>query len=616
MNNADMYIVINPDRSITVPEELKNIAVQRDHNIETVTFKCPRYWKSKDLSVTNIYIHFLRSDGVPGTILAENIKIENNTIYFEWTLKKSATIAGGVLAFLVCAKKTDNNGEEELCWNSKRCCDFVISKGLKGGNLDANPEADVIEQILLRAESAAKEATETAMKEMAPTVIQDTVKLYMEANPVVGERGPKGDQGEKGEKGEQGEQGPQGEMGPQGPQGETGSAGPQGPKGDTGEQGPQGEKGEAGQDGQDGADGLSAYQIWLNAGNSGTEADFLASLKGADGQNGETGPQGPQGIQGIQGIQGEKGDKGDKGAAGSDANVTADNIKNALGYTPADASEVSQLSSEKADQTYVVDEISNVKALSQRSTPIYAESLEWLETNGDTTKVYLLPNGNLAVYGSMMKANYTNLADPTSADWKNEHRLSISQNTTAAMSGHTATNYIKATAGDTLRVKGLNITYSGASSVATHSKILIYTMSRELQGGYYALADYANQVTIDGDISTYTILVHNDGTQRATSNTGYIRIDGILLDGYTSEDVIITINEEISESYTLGWKDSGIVYANYVMTENDKVTIAQKVLDILEVSYIAVDNTINVGTYTLKYEGAENTESIGEVTMQ
>ena len=37
------HIVIGNDRFITVPEEPKRIGVQYDHNIETVTFDCPRY---------------------------------------------------------------------------------------------------------------------------------------------------------------------------------------------------------------------------------------------------------------------------------------------------------------------------------------------------------------------------------------------------------------------------------------------------------------------------------------------------------------------------------------------------------------------------------------------
>ena len=57
---------------------------------------------------------------------------------------------------------------------------------------------------------------------------------------------------------------------------------------------------------------------------------------------------------------------------------------------------------------------------------------------------------------------------------------------------------------------------------------------------------FANKVVVDGDISEYVLFYDNNGTQVATSDMNYIRIDGTLLDGYTAEDVIITINEEIT----------------------------------------------------------------------
>ena len=48
------------------------------------------------------------------------------------------------------------------------------------------------------------------------------------------------------------------------------------------------------------------------------------------------GPQGPQGEKGEKGDKGDIGLTGPQGPAGSDANVTAENIDLALGYTPAD----------------------------------------------------------------------------------------------------------------------------------------------------------------------------------------------------------------------------------------------------------------------------------------
>ena len=73
----------------------------------------------------------------------------------------------------------------------------------------------------------------------------------------------------------------------------------------------------------------------------GTTSAILSNGKdgkdGAQGPQGEQGPQGPQGERGEQGPKGDTGAKGatgDTGPAGSDAEVTAENIVSALGYTP------------------------------------------------------------------------------------------------------------------------------------------------------------------------------------------------------------------------------------------------------------------------------------------
>ena len=45
----------------------------------------------------------------------------------------------------------------------------------------------------------------------------------------------------------------------------------------------------------------------------------------------------------AEGPQGAQGPQGKPGPAGSDANVTAENIKSALGYTPANSNDVNQI---------------------------------------------------------------------------------------------------------------------------------------------------------------------------------------------------------------------------------------------------------------------------------
>lgn len=144
----------------------------------------------------------------------------------------------------------------------------------------------------------------------------------------------------------------------------------------------------------------------------------------------------------------------------------------------------------------------------------------------------------------------TNLADPTSGDWQEGYRLSLSAGTASACTGHTVTNYIPAKSGDVLRVKGLSII--GEKVNSQYPKICAYGSNKSNLSGLYGATissedNYGTQVSVNGDISTYTLMLNNSGTQKANANMAYIRIDGIPMDGYTKNDVVITINEEITD---------------------------------------------------------------------
>lgn len=144
------HIVIDNDRHITVPDALKRLAVQYDHNIETVTFDCPRYWDDNDMSKMSIYINYLRVDEETGVFQAENVTIDtgdSSVMHFDWTISRNATEATGKLVFLVCVKCADEEGNEKNHWNSELCKDCYVSEGLEPDS-DSFKElyADVIEQ--------------------------------------------------------------------------------------------------------------------------------------------------------------------------------------------------------------------------------------------------------------------------------------------------------------------------------------------------------------------------------------------------------------------------------------------------------------------------------------
>lgn len=146
----EAHIIIGDDRYMAVPDELKRLAVQYDHNIETVTFDCPRYWDDHDMSKMGIYINYLRVDKKTGVCEAENVTVDANDssiMHFDWTISRNATEVAGKLVFLVCVKSIDADGNEKNHWNSELCKDCYVSDGLEpDGETIKELYADIIEQ--------------------------------------------------------------------------------------------------------------------------------------------------------------------------------------------------------------------------------------------------------------------------------------------------------------------------------------------------------------------------------------------------------------------------------------------------------------------------------------
>ena len=99
------HIIINSDRSIIIPTELKNIAVQNDHNIETVMFDCPRYWDDFDMSTMKVSINYVLSNSYENTYVCPEVTIDEtdqDIMHFSWTISNKVTQVPGEITFLVC----------------------------------------------------------------------------------------------------------------------------------------------------------------------------------------------------------------------------------------------------------------------------------------------------------------------------------------------------------------------------------------------------------------------------------------------------------------------------------------------------------------------------------
>lgn len=146
---TEPHIVIGDDRFISVPAELQRIAVQYDHDVETVTFDCPRYWDDLDMSELSIYINYMRKDREVGVYKATDISVDtanDRIMHFNWKISRNVTEVVGSLKFLICIKKGDADGNEVNHWNSELNAEMYISEGLEVEPSIFDPYPDIITQ--------------------------------------------------------------------------------------------------------------------------------------------------------------------------------------------------------------------------------------------------------------------------------------------------------------------------------------------------------------------------------------------------------------------------------------------------------------------------------------
>ena len=226
-----------------------------------------------------------------------------------------------------------------------------------------------------------------------------------------------------------------------------------------------------------------------------------------------------------------------------------------------------------------------------QQTPLFAEgntvddAIAWLNENGDISKVYLLPNGNIAGYKKVSQAGgkplFNNLAKPSSSDWKNASRI----NATGAVTSSTESNAFVSNAfdcknGDILRIKGVTESSKTASTsaymtlqplksddtnVLGSSCIYILEPNATVGNRSYWVESICN-ITDDGVIEYTMLQTVNTNYNTVTypsgaDNLAKARIGGIAIDGM--ENIIITINEEIkysqgAEGYQ--WVDTGMAF--------------------------------------------------------
>ena len=249
----------------------------------------------------------------------------------------------------------------------------------------------------------------------------------------------------------------------------------------------------------------------------------------------------------------------------SPENLLGDSINQAVSAALEDAKASGQFDGEtpqkgvdywtETEKAELIDEV-----LAALGTPIFGrvdEDNHIILTGALPDGIYTLKyedgNGNLTEIGtlthsSVEEPDYVNLADTASEDWLTGYRIK-SDGITTVPSGLTyTTNYIPCETGDVLRVKGLNICWFKDSETSP---------LRVVRAHFYDenKTFVANIDVIQGSgclsVEEEAYVEHTVGSYAYSNVAGdvssirYVRFCGILFDGYTADDVIITVNQEI-----------------------------------------------------------------------
>ena len=133
-----------------------------------------------------------------------------------------------------------------------------------------------------------------------------------------------------------------------------------------------------------------------NADGNVINVSYLTTLSGVQGPQGPAGAVGPTGPIGPTGAKGNTGSTGPQGPKGdpTDVQQTTGQSTTAVMSQKATTDEINAMKSD----------INDIKSGTIQQTPLFANSIDELNASGDTTKVYVLPDGY--IYGYQTKKNY------------------------------------------------------------------------------------------------------------------------------------------------------------------------------------------------------------------
>lgn len=192
------HVKILGDRTVDIPKSLEKLGIQYDHNVNTITFDCPRYPDENpaiDMSKMIVYINYRLANKVMNAFVAENVVVDAEDptiIHFDWRITHEVTTVNGLISTLICIRDIDDEGYENYHWNTDLIQKFYVGPGMVYNDPLVTENPDKITQALLTFNQgmskmdALKAEYDSGIAEIRRAKTEIATKITAPENPKVG----------------------------------------------------------------------------------------------------------------------------------------------------------------------------------------------------------------------------------------------------------------------------------------------------------------------------------------------------------------------------------------------------------------------------------------------
>lgn len=175
VDETDESIHVDIDtRQVTIPESQQVFGVESDEDVEVKHIVIDgRYNDGTDLSTFTFRVNYQNANGDKGTYLATELKVNDDSIEFDWVIGRQVVAYKGTIAFIVCAYTIDSSSVIQNEWNSTLGKGTVL-EGLEVSEFDFGD--DIVRQLagilsdVNAAQASAKASADEAYKSKTEVV--------------------------------------------------------------------------------------------------------------------------------------------------------------------------------------------------------------------------------------------------------------------------------------------------------------------------------------------------------------------------------------------------------------------------------------------------------------